>query len=65
MRELVVVVDDAIRFVSLKSVENIKSSPSFNEDTKGSNEPDYDEDKDQPEGEQEEQTRETTISQIF
>jgi hypothetical protein len=44
------VVDDAIRFVSSKTNENLKS---FSEDaTKESNEPDYDEGKDQLEEEQ-------------
>src|ERR1041385_5103475 len=52
------VVDDAIRFVSLKFKDNeeIKSSLS-NEDVKESNEPDYDEDKDQ--------LATTTINQVF
>jgi hypothetical protein len=60
------VVDDAIRFVSIKSKENLKSS-SNNEDDKGSNEPDYDEDKDQQEEEQEEEIEEalSTTNQIF
>jgi hypothetical protein len=44
------VVDDAIRFVSQKSKEKLKCD----EDHKGSNEPDYDEDKDQLEEKQEE-----------
>jgi hypothetical protein len=50
---------------SLKSKNNeeIKSSLS-NEDAKESNEPDYDEDKDQLE-EQEEKAGETTINQVF
>jgi hypothetical protein len=40
------VVDDAIRFVSQKSRESLKpSSNSSNEDTKGSNEPEYHEDR--------------------
>jgi hypothetical protein len=40
------VVDDAIRFVSGKSKEKLKSSDNSNnnEDDKESNEPDYDED---------------------
>src|SRR5690242_20585413 len=51
------VVDDAIRFVSSKTEEKIKSSASnSNEDNKESNEPDYDEDKDQLEEEQEDET---------
>ena len=37
------VVDDAIRFVSSKSNENVKSSSE--DDKEESNEPDYDEDK--------------------
>jgi hypothetical protein len=42
------VVDDAIRFVSGKSKENLKTSSSnSNEDDKESREPDYEEDKDQ------------------
>ncbi|MFL6363786.1 MAG: hypothetical protein ACJ719_01075 [Nitrososphaeraceae archaeon] len=61
------VVDDAIRFVSQKSKENLKSSTSSNEDEKEeSKEPDYDEDEDQLEEEQEEETGEiTTINQVF
>ena len=47
------VVDDAIRFVSQKSRDNVESNYSGNEDDKEeSNEPDYDEDKDQLEEEQ-------------
>ena len=45
------VVDDAIRFVSQKSRENLKSSANDNEHDKESNEPDYDQDKDQLEEE--------------
>jgi hypothetical protein len=62
------VVDDAIRFVSCKSKENQKSSPSdSNEsDREESNEPDYDQDKDQLEEEQEEETGEIiTLNQVF
>jgi hypothetical protein len=65
------VVDDAMKFVSDRSKENIKSSSSnsnTNEDDKESHEPDYDEDedKDQLEEEQEEETGEiTTTNQIF
>jgi predicted transcriptional regulator len=61
------VVDDAIRFVSSKTEEKIKSSASnSNEDNKESNEPDYDEDKDQLEEEQEDETGETnTINHTF
>jgi hypothetical protein len=59
------VVDDAIRFVSRKSKENLKST-SGKGDKKESNEPGYDEDKDQlEEEEQEEQTGEITINQVF
>jgi hypothetical protein len=46
------VVDDAIRFVSSKSKENIKSSTEG--DKEELNEPDYDKDEDQLEKEQEE-----------
>jgi hypothetical protein len=57
------VVDDAIRFVSEKSKENLKSA---NEGNKvESKEPDYDVDKDQLEEEQEEETGEMIINQIF
>ncbi len=57
------VVDDAIRFVSQKSKDNVKS---FSEGGKEeSNEPDYDEDKDQLEEEQEEETGEMTTNQVF
>jgi predicted transcriptional regulator len=62
------VVDDAIRFVSEKSNENLKSSANDNNeyDKEESSEPDYDEDKDQLEEEQEEKTGEiTTTNQIF
>ena len=63
------VVDDAIRFVSQKAIEKIKSASDINGDYKEeSNEPDYDEDKDQPEEEQEEETGETaaaTINKVF
>ena len=42
------VVDDAIRFVSSKSKDKVKSSSSEgNDDYEESKEPDYDEDKDQ------------------
>ena len=56
------VVDDAIRFVSQKSCEKLKSSySSSNEDNEESNEPDYDdEDKDQVE-----EAGEMTIHQVF
>jgi hypothetical protein len=56
------VVDDAIRFVSQKSKENLKSSAEVNKE--GSNEPDYDEDKDQLEEETGE-TSEATINEVF
>jgi hypothetical protein len=61
------VVDDAIRFVSEKSKERMKSSDNTNEKEKESKEPDYDEDKDQIEEEQEEEAGEitTTINQVF
>ena len=59
------VVDDAIRFVSKKSIDKAEPADSSNEDDKESNEPDYDEDKDQLEEEQEEETGETTINQVF
>ena len=47
------VVDDAIRFVSRKSIEKLESSPSnsIQDDKEESNERDYDEDEDQLEGE--------------
>ena len=55
------VVDDAIRFVSSKAKQNLKSVSDSNEDDKESNEPDYDEDKDQLE-----ETGETiTVNQVF
>ena len=58
------VVDDAIRFVSQKSKENVKSAIGKG-DKEESNEPDYDEDKDQLEEEQEEETGEITTNQVF
>jgi hypothetical protein len=58
------VVDDAIRFVSSKSKENVK--PYSEDDKEESNEPDYEEEKDRLEEEQEEETGEiTTTNQIF
>jgi hypothetical protein len=57
------VVDDAIRFVSSKSKENLKSSTEG--DKEESNEPDYDEDEDQLEEEREEKTGEITTNQVF
>ncbi len=60
------VVDDAIRFVTHKSKDNLKPSGNSNEDDKEkSKEPDYDEDKDQLEEEQEEETGEITTNQVF
>jgi hypothetical protein len=57
------VVDDAIRFVSEKSKENLKTHPrSSDEDENESNEPDYDEGKDQLE---EEKQNELTINKVF
>ena len=57
------VVDDAIRFVSSKNKENLKSATEG--DKEEANEPDYDEDKDQLEEEQKEATGEMTINQVF
>jgi hypothetical protein len=57
------VVDDAIRFVSSKSKENLKSSTEA--DKEESNEPDYDEHQDQLEEQQEEDAAELTINQVF
>jgi hypothetical protein len=48
------VVDDAIRFVSSKAKENLKSSSGNSNEE--SNEPDYDEDQNQLEEEQEQKT---------
>jgi hypothetical protein len=60
------VVDDAIRFVSQQSKENLKSSStSSNQDEKESSQPDYDDDKDQLEEKQEEETGEITINKVF
>ena len=60
------VVDDAIRFVSQRSKEKIKSASDSSEDDKQeSREPDYDEDKDQLEEEQKEETREITTNHVF
>jgi predicted transcriptional regulator len=58
-------VDDAIRFVSRKSNEKVESTDSGNEDNKESSEPDYNEDQDQLEEEQEEETGDATINQVF
>jgi predicted transcriptional regulator len=57
------VVDDAIRFVSQKSQERLKSSTEGDKDEL--KEPGYDKDEDQLEEAQEEETGETTINQIF
>ncbi len=64
------VVDDAIRFVSQQSRENLKSSSNNEDDKEESKEPDYNEDKDQLEEKQEEEigeitTASTTINQAF
>jgi hypothetical protein len=60
------VVDDAIRFVSQKSKEKLKSSANDSEqDKEESNEPDYGEDKDQLGNEQEEEAREITTNEVF
>ena len=63
------VVDDAIRFVSQRSNENVKQpSSSSDEHENESNEPNYNEDKDQLEEEQEEESgeiNETTINRVF
>jgi hypothetical protein len=59
------VVDDAIRFVSQKSNEKLKSSAVSNEDDNESKEPNYDEDEDHLEDEQEVQTGEMTINRVF
>jgi hypothetical protein len=62
-----IVVDDAIRFVSQKCKEDLKSSSgNTNEnDKEESKEPDYGEDKEQLGEKQEEQTGETTTNQVF
>jgi predicted transcriptional regulator len=61
------VVDDAIRFVSEKSKDKEeKIISSIEGDKEESNEPDYDEDRDQLEGKQEEEeTDEITTNEIF
>jgi predicted transcriptional regulator len=62
------VIDDAIRFVSQRSKEKVKSDSDSNEDDKEeSNEPDFDDDEDQLEEEQEEETGEisNTTNQVF
>jgi hypothetical protein len=57
------VVDDAIRFVSSKTKENLKSSTEG--DKEELKEPDSDEDEDQLEEEQEEEAGEITTNQVF
>jgi hypothetical protein len=57
------VVDDAIRFVSSKSKENLKSSTEG--DKEESTEPEYDEYKEQLKEEQGEETWEITTNQVF
>jgi hypothetical protein len=61
------VVDHAIRFVSGKSRDKLKSSSSNNNDDKESKEPDYDEDRDQIEEKQQEESEEiiSTTNQTF
>jgi hypothetical protein len=64
------VVDDAIRFVSQKTTENLNSSSSSsNEDDKESKKLDYDEDRDQLEEKQEKEigeiTTAATTNQVF
>jgi hypothetical protein len=61
------VIDDAIRFVSQKSIENIKSSSyNSNEDDKQeAKEPDYDQDRDLLEGKREEETDWVTTNEVF
>ena len=62
------VVDDAIRFVSLRSKGNIKSSNSNKDDKEESNEPEYNEDEDQLGEEQGENTgeiKESIVNQVF
>ena len=59
------VVDDATRFVSLKSTDKAESTDSSNEYNKESNEPDYDKDNDQLDEEQEEETEEITMNHVF
>ena len=57
------VVDDAIRFVSQQSKENLKPSDASGDDKEESNEPDYDED--QLEKEREETSGEITTNEVF
>jgi hypothetical protein len=56
------VIDDAIRFVSSKTKENLKSSGE--DDIEESNEPDYDEDQLEEWAEETEETA-TTTNQVF
>ena len=59
-------VDDAIKFVSQKFKENLKPNNASRDDKEEeSNEPDYDEDKDQLEEDQEDEAGEMTINQAF
>ena len=58
------VVDDAIRFVSDRLKDKLKSSSNSNDDNKESKEPDY-EYRDQSEEEQEGETGEVTTNQVF
>jgi hypothetical protein len=61
------VVDDAVRFVSSRSKENLKSCSNDEHEKEESNEPDYNEDKDQLEKEQEGETGEisNTTNQVY
>jgi hypothetical protein len=55
------VVDDAVRFVSRKAIEKLKSNSGKDK----SKEPDCKQDGDKLEEEQEDETREITINQVF
>jgi len=59
------VVDDAIRFVSHQSSENVKSSSSNEDNKEESNEHDYNQGEDQLGGQQEEEAVKTTTNQVF
>jgi hypothetical protein len=62
------VVDDAIRFVSQKYKEKLKSPSSnctINENDKESNKHGYDDDEDQLEDEQQDKTGKVTTNQVF
>ena len=59
------VVDDAIRFVSKKSIDKAELTSSNNEGDKEAKEPDYHEDKDQLEEEHEVETAEVTVNHVF